>query len=168
MVHLTQSATLNFRGKKNGFTLLELMISVTIMMLMVGLGLASFITFNERQQLTGAAKELQEFFRSAQTRARTGDIPEGCGAFSGYNVQMAIDSSSAQMFAICSNGNVLRAEKSLTGGSRPQNAINMTFLNLKGGVNNASVVVLGLPSGDLTYSFRVTEGGEITSGGLND
>lgn len=152
----------------SGFTLLELLISITIMMLMVGLGIASFITFNERQQLTGAAKELQEFFRSAQTRARTGDVPAGCGTFSGYNIQMAIDSSSAQMYAVCSSGNVLRAEKTLTGSARPTNAINMTFLNLKGGVTNSSLVVLRLPTGTLTYTFRVTEGGEITQGALND
>lgn len=167
MVRHIQSTILK-TTKKSGFTLLELLISVTIMMLLVGLGVASFITFNERQQLVGAAKELQEFFRSAQTRSRTGDIPTGCGTFSGYNVQMAIDNPSVQMYAVCSTGNVLRSEKTLTGSVRPTVAINMTFLSLKGGVTNASSVVLRLPSGDLTYSFRVTEGGEITQGNLND
>lgn len=167
MARLTQSLTLN-QVRQTGFTLLELLISITIMLLMVGIGIASFITFNERQQLTGGAKELQEFFRSAQTRARTGDIPVGCGTFSGYNVQMAIDSSSAQMYAICSTGNVLRSEKSLTGSVTPQNAINMTFINLHGGVTNASTVVLGLPNGTLTYTFKVTEGGEITQGAINE
>lgn len=167
MARLIQSTILS-KANKSGFTLLELLISVTIMMLLVGMGVASFITFNERQQLTGAAKELQEFFRSAQTRSRTGDIPAGCGAFSGYNVQMAIDNPSVQMYAVCSTGNVLRSEKTLTGAARPTVAVNMTFLSLKGGVTNASAVVLKLPSGDLTYSFRVTEGGEITQGSLND
>lgn len=167
MAHLIQLITRKSE-KKSGFTLLELLISVTIMMLLVGMGVASFITFNERQQLVGAAKELQEFFRSAQTRSRTGDVPVGCGTFSGYNIQMAIDNPSVQMYAVCSNGNVLRSEKTLTGGARPTVAINMTFLSLKGGVNNASSVVLRLPSGSLTYSFRVTEGGEITQGSLND
>lgn len=167
MAHLIQLITRKSE-KKSGFTLLELLISVTIMMLLVGMGVASFITFNERQQLAGAAKELQEFFRSAQTRSRTGDVPVGCGAFSGYNVQMAIDSPSVQMYAVCSTGNVLRSEKTLTGGVRPTVAINMTFLSLKGGVTNASTVVLRLPSGDLTYTFKVTAGGEITQGALND
>lgn len=167
MARLIQSAILK-QSKLSGFTLLELLISVTIMMLLVGMGVASFITFNERQQLVGAAKELQEFFRSAQTRSRTGDIPAGCGAFSGYNIQMAIDNPSVQMYAVCSTGNVLRSEKTLTGGVRPTVAINMTFLNLKGGVTNASSVVLRLPSGSLTYSFKVTAGGEITQGALND
>lgn len=167
MVLHTQSTTHKFTNR-GGFTLLELLISVTIMMLLVGLGVASFITFNERQQLTGAAKELQEFFRSAQTRARTGDVPVGCGTFSGYNVQMAIDNPSVQMYAVCSTGNILRSEKTLTGSARPTVGINMTFINLKGGVTNASSIVMRLPSGSLTYSFKVTEGGEITQGNLNE
>jgi type II secretory pathway pseudopilin PulG len=167
MLRLTQS-TIHNTTTRPGFTLLELLISVTIMMLLVGLGVASFITFNERQQLTGAAKELQEFFRSAQTRARTGDVPAGCGTFSGYNVQMAIDNPSAQLFAVCSTGDILRSEKTLSGGARPTVGINMTFINLRGGVTNASTVVLRLPSGTLTYSFKVTAGGEITQGNLNE
>lgn len=167
MAPRTQSIILS-RSGLSGFTMIELLISITIMMLLLGVGVASFISFNERQQLSSAAKELQEFFRSAQTRARTGDVPQGCGSLSGYNIQMAVDSPSVQMYAVCSTGNILRSEKSLSGGARPLNAINMTFLNLKGGVTNSNLVVLGLPNGDLTYSFRVTEGGEITQGSLNN
>lgn len=149
-----------------GFTLIELLVSITIMMLMVGMGLASFITFNERQQLSGAAKELQTYLRSAQTRARNGDVPAGCITLEGYNVQMAQDTSLVTVRAICGNGNFIRSENNLTGGVTPATAIDMTFKVLQGGVTGAQNITLEL--GSRTYTFGVTAGGEINQGQLNE
>jgi prepilin-type N-terminal cleavage/methylation domain-containing protein len=149
-----------------GFTLIELLVSITIMMLMVSMGLASYITFNERQQLTGAAKELQTYFRSAQTRARNGDVPSGCVKLEGYNVQMAQDTSIVTVRAICDSGNYVRAEHNLTGGVTPNTAIDMTFKVLSGGVTGAQNITLIL--GSRSYTFKVTTGGEISQGQLNE
>lgn len=149
-----------------GFTLIELLVSITIMMLMVSMGLASYITFNEKQQLSGAAKELQTYFRSAQTRARNGDVPSGCIKLSGYNVQMAQDTSIVTVRAICDSGNYTRAEHNLTGGVTPNTAIDMTFKVLSGGVTGAQNITLLL--GSRSYTFKVTEGGEISQGQLNE
>jgi type II secretory pathway pseudopilin PulG len=154
------------QAKTTGFTLIELLITITIMMLMVGMGLNSYISFNEKQQLSGAAKELQTYFRSAQTRARNGDIPEGCVTLQGYNVQMAQDTSTVTVRAVCANGNFIRSEDNLTGSAIPNTAIDMTFLGLRGGVTGAQTITLTL--GSRSYSFKVTEGGEITQGGLNE
>lgn len=152
--------------KKNGFTLIELLVSVTILMLIVGGGLASYLTFNEKQQLTGAAKELQTYFRSAQTRARSGDVPSGCDTLTAYSVQMAQDTSIVSIRAICTNGNIVTADHNLTGGVTPNTAIDITFNVLKGGVSGAQNITLIL--GSRSYSFAVTVGGEISQGGLNE
>jgi len=149
-----------------GFTLIELLVSITIMMLMLSIGISSYITFNEKQQLTGAAKELQMYFRSAQTRARNGDVPSGCVKLEGYNVQMAQDTSVVTVRAICDNGNYIRSEHILTGGVTPNTAIDMTFKVLSGGVTGSQSITLLL--GSRNYTFKVTEGGEISQGQLNE
>lgn len=136
------------------------------MMLMVGLGLASYIDFNERQQLSGAAKELQTYFRSAQTRARIGDVPTGCDSLEGYNVIMAQDTSTVTVRAVCANGNYVRSENTLTGGVTPSTGIDITFNVLQGGVVGAQNITLEL--GSRTYTFKVTTGGEISQGQLNE
>jgi len=153
-------------NKINGFSLIELMISITILMLIVGGGLASYITFNEKQQLSGAAKELQTYFRSAQSRARSGDVPPACGTLSGYNVQMFQDDSTVTTRAVCSSGNIITSEHSLTGGVTPSTNIDVTFNVLKGGVTGAQNITLSL--GSRSYTFKVTAGGEINQGVLNE
>jgi prepilin-type N-terminal cleavage/methylation domain-containing protein len=152
--------------KNKGFTLIELLVSITIMMLMVGMGLVSYINFNEKQQLAGAAKELQTYLRSAQTRARNGDVPTGCVTLEGYNIQMAQDTSLVTTRAICSNGNYTRSEHNLNGGVMPNTAIDMTFHVLRGGVTGAQNVTLIL--GERSYTFKVTAGGEINQGEMNE
>lgn len=154
------------KSQAKGFTLLELVISIGIMMLLVGLGVASYLQFNERQQVVGSARELQALFRSAQTRARTGDVPPGCGTLSGYLVEGAAGSSQVLMYAVCSGGNILRSTLTLIGGVTPVAGINMTFQTLKGGVTNAGVVTLRTPSLTYSYSFKVSQGGEISQGEL--
>lgn len=152
--------------RHQGFTLLELVISVAIMMLLVGMGVATYLQFNERQQVTSAAKELQELMRSAQTRSRSGDVPPGCGTLSGYLIEGFVGSSQILMYAVCSGGNILRSSLTLTGGVAPVAGINMTFQNLKGGVTNPGIVTLRTPSLTYSYSFLVSQGGEISQGAL--
>ncbi|MDH5533816.1 MAG: hypothetical protein OEX81_05330, partial [Candidatus Pacebacteria bacterium] len=116
--------------------------------------------------LTGAAKELQTYFRSAQTRARSGDVPSTCDTLEGYNVQMSQDTSSVSVRAVCTNGNIVIADHNLTGGVTPNTAVDITFNVLKGGVSGAQNITLLL--GSRSYSFSVTAGGEITQGVLNE
>ena len=135
-------------------------------MLIVGGSLASYITFNEKQQLTGAAKELQTYFRSAQTRARSGDVPAGCTTLTGYSVQIPQDTSIVTTRAVCDSGDVIRSTNTLTGSATPNTAVDVTFNVLKGGVVGAQNITLVL--GSRSYTFAVTAGGEITQGSLNE
>lgn len=150
---------------ERGFTLLELLVSVTIMMLIVGGGIASYITFNERQQLAAAAKELQGYFRSAQSRARANEVPDGCTSLQGYSVQVNQDDSEVRLVAECASGDIERATYVLSGTATPNSAINVSFATLKGGVTGAQTITLS--QGSRSYSFKVTAGGEITQGDFN-
>lgn len=66
------------RFYQRGFTLIEVVVTATILVAVVGGGISGLIAFNEKQTLVGAARQLQAFMRAAQTRAGAQDVPAGC------------------------------------------------------------------------------------------
>jgi len=148
-----------------GFTLIELIIVIGVLILITGGGIASFINFNEKQQVLNGSKELRSYLRMAQTLVRVGEVPEGCGKLTGYKV-MSLDAGvtkEIRVIAVCSNGNIIKSSFLLPETTTLSSNINITFLGLHGGVTGATTIeVLG--SSDRVYSFEVTQGGEITQG----
>ncbi|MBP9700232.1 prepilin-type N-terminal cleavage/methylation domain-containing protein [Candidatus Woesebacteria bacterium] len=61
-----------------GFTLIELIVSVTIMGLVMGGGIAGYRNFNERQQLITTGKEVLVALRKTQTDAVAGVKSTNC------------------------------------------------------------------------------------------
>lgn len=148
-----------------GFTLVELIIAVAIMVLMLGTGVISYLQFNDRQALLAGAQELGSIMRVAQTRAKNGERPSGCDRLLSYSVRMPAGSSVATVSAVCENGSYVRSETTLTGRTTAQSVINVEFRSLHGGVINPGAFILESPQ-NMQYAFEVTEGGEITKGSL--
>lgn len=74
-----------------GFSLVELMVTVTIMLALTGGGIAGYLNLRSRQNLVNAGKEVEQLLRSAQKKARVGDKPSGCtGALTGYRVSTSL------------------------------------------------------------------------------
>ncbi len=150
---------------QGGFTLLEMLIATVVMMMMTGIGLASYLRFTERQTLRNAGKELQTYMRAAQSRARSGDRPTGCAQLFGYAVTGANGGVQIQLSAVCENGvEVVTDTYTLPSGSTLGGALDMTFGSLKGGVTGAGTVTL--ISGAQEYEFTVSQGGEIGDGDI--
>ncbi len=147
-----------------GFSLIEMLVAITIMMVLVGAGMAAFLTFSDRQNLVQAAKTVQAHMRSAQVKARAGDTPENCQRLEGYSVRMSAGSNRVRLLAICENGEYLYDRYDLPLSVTAQSGVDIEFLGLYGGVNNPSTVTL--VSQDWQYAFDVTKGGEITEGNL--
>lgn len=162
MIPATQQS-LPTRFKESGFTLIELIVVISIMVLMLGTGVISYLQFNDRQALLAATEELTTVLRSAQTRARTGDRPEGCDRLLSYSVRVPAGSSIVTLSAVCENDTYSRSENTLSGGTTASGLIDVEFRSLHGGVINPGVIILESPQ-DLQYSFEITEGGEITKG----
>jgi type II secretory pathway pseudopilin PulG len=155
----------SFSKTSLGFSLIELVVVIGILILITGGGIASLISFNEKQQVLNGSKELQSYLRTAQTLARVGEVPDGCGTLTGYKVVSSgvAFSKEIKVLAACSSGDIEKSSFLLPETTTLSSDINISFLGLHGGVTGAATVeVVG--ASDRTYTFEVTQGGEITQG----
>lgn len=180
----------NFSTTK-GFTLIEILIAIATLMTIVGLGIAAFIRFNERQTLIQAAREMQVMLRSAQRKASVGEVPADCDdpgtvaeeKLQAYRVSVTggVPGSLVSMFAMCGTSQQsmtaitpARDTYQLPAGISAVSSHELDFFSLHGGVDvngssgaAAESVTIALSNeGGLSYIFDVTKGGEITTGAI--
>lgn len=150
---------------KAGFTLVELLVTVGIMLMLAGGGITALIAFQQRQTVQNGAKELQEHLRFAQSLAQVSEKPSGCDKLQGYNLTTADQAGTVlvTVSADCEGGDVERDTWLLPEGVSLGSQLDVTFLGLHGGVNGSQTVSLSNDEG-LTYTFEITPGGEITQG----
>jgi len=136
-------------------------------MLLVGGGIASFISFNEKQQLLGAARELQTYLRSAQTRARTGTKDDSCEALESYQVAAGNGANSFAVSQICDGGSVINTQShDLPSSVTFSDDFNLRFRVLAGATDGAQIIALQAFA--YRYEFAVTLGGEIQEGDFTE
>ncbi|OGD62566.1 hypothetical protein A2160_05995 [Candidatus Beckwithbacteria bacterium RBG_13_42_9] len=79
--------------------------TIVISGILIGLGIASYNTFNQRQTLNLALRTLRTNLWAAQSRAQAGKRPlTGCTNFTGYLVSFNLDNY--QLAADCDEGQV--------------------------------------------------------------
>lgn len=83
-----------------GFTIIELIVSVVIILLMTGLLIAGYNQFNSNQVVIQAASSFTNNLRAVRTNARSGLKPSGCDTLIAYQVTFSTDSTYSSQ-AIC-------------------------------------------------------------------
>jgi len=73
--------------QRAGFTFIEILVSVTLLLVLSGLLIAGYSRFNDKQTVTQAALTLKSNLGAARTRAASGIKPEGCDTLVGYRVE---------------------------------------------------------------------------------
>lgn len=109
----------NSRKKSSGYTLIEILVGLTIVGLIFTYGFVSFREFSRRQSLAGTARKLRGELRLAQELAFAGRKPSdpACNSpnrLTGYNFTVP-SSTSYEIYAVCSGGNVLLKKVDLPG-----------------------------------------------------
>jgi len=154
-----------------GFTLIELMISLTVIVGLMGVTFASFARLSLRQTLLGAGATLKNVMRDAQSRAVTGEIDCSvcdCNApagqlFSGWYVDVA----SKEFYGECGGNEfsnktfTLHDDVIVTPYITPPTRI--LFKSYPPGVDREAIICLSHPNiPDQYYQLIVEPGGEIT------
>ena len=86
-----------------GFTLLELLITISIITLLFTIGIASYQNFNRTQIVNQTVKELKENLRLVQSKALSGEKTSACGANTliGWQINFT-DSNTYKIQVLCS------------------------------------------------------------------
>jgi len=105
--------------KKAGFTLIELIVSVSIIAIIVGIFLANYYGSEPQSQLINATSALMRDLRLAQTRGAAG-VNYGLDSSVGWGINMASGTSAYWLFADVNGDHVYNTstESSTTKGSR--------------------------------------------------
>jgi prepilin-type N-terminal cleavage/methylation domain-containing protein len=138
-----------------GYTLVELLVGISIVAVIFGVGFISYREFSRRQSLTGITKQLVGDLRLAQQLALTGQKPEVCTKLIGYT--FTATSSNYKIIASCSGGTVetktvdISADTTISAGS-------VTFKVLGQGTSLTSPLTFTITNSSSGVSGTVTIG----------
>ena len=150
-----------------GFTLIELIVVVIIMMALLGFSLVNYSSYNDSQRLKQAALTLKSDLQLTRTNASSGKKPLECyysgDAFLGYTVDFLL--SSYTVTPLCEN-QTLQPESTVTlpDGivfSDPVPPFTVTYLPLTQGISEDSPHVVTLKYGTSTLRVVVDETSSI-------
>jgi prepilin-type N-terminal cleavage/methylation domain-containing protein len=88
--------------RNTGYTLIEILVALTIIGLLFGAGYANFRSFSQRQVLVGAVKQIQGDLRSAQQMALSSRKPDelGCLTNSLDGIRFGLTTSAPYIYQI--------------------------------------------------------------------
>jgi len=160
---------------RSGFTLLEVLVAITIIALLSGISLVGYNRFQERQQLVSAKEQLRSDLRLTQQKALSGEKPAGWCAATGQTLagwRLVFTSSTIyEIRGICSSGaTVTDKSVTLTGNAAkisPDSQID--FVPLTGAAAAAASFTLqtNTASGTWRATVSVTDSGLIESSDIS-
>ena len=144
-----------------GFTFIELLVSVAILMILMGGGIAAYLNFSDKQKVVQSGADVAFLARAAQKKARVGDKPAGCTRLNAYEFQIP-SNGVIVLRAVCTNATVETQRLTLPSGVTITGGSTVQFFVLHGGASsNQTIVVSG---GGTTYTFTIGTGGDISEG----
>jgi len=149
--------------KKDGYSLIELLVVMAIIAILAMFGIAAYQQFNKTQTLRQAAMTVKNDLRKAQTRAMASEKPptSSCTILDGY--QVTFTDSSYQVQAKCSptSPGVPTSYNLPTGISFTSYPTKIVFKVLGQGVDITGSNIICISGFNKLYKITVTTGGEI-------
>lgn len=159
------SSVTAYPTRQSGFTMIELLIVVGIMILIFGGGISAYLRLDRRQSLINVCKEIEVMARSAQKKARVGDRPDGCDRLNAYRVsRTATGPDVISLQAVCDSGTTTIQTYEVPTLFTVQSIGAMNFRVLHGGLLEASSLVRVSSTGpNYRCEFTVQNGGSVSS-----
>ena len=162
--------TLISKACESGYTLIEVLVSLTIIGLLFGFGFVSFRDFSRREHLTSVARSIKGEMRLIQSKASAGEKPDdvncnGANTLSSYSFQI-VSATSYQIIANCLGGSVVIKSASLADDismASSQNTISFKVLGQGTDIpQGADAIITFTQAGTNNVTIvTVTSGGEI-------
>lgn len=96
------------------YTLIEILVGITIIGLIFGFGYVNFRDFSRRQELAGVSKQIKGDLRLAQEQALSGKKPESCtDLLNGYEF-LVVDDGNYSVLADCNKDNPATTVKTVS------------------------------------------------------
>lgn len=90
-----------------GFTLIELMIVITVIFVLSGMSLVAYFRFNDKQEALADARNFMTISRKVQSMSKNLVFPLGCSGLQGYTLESDCSDGSCQSMsakAVCTSG----------------------------------------------------------------
>ena len=168
------------KSSQAGFTLIEMIVVIGLMVLMLGGSIAGYRKFNERQTVLQGGKEFVSALRLAQKRASVGDKPDvaGCNGagqkLDGYRVSGVSAANTYFVAPWCSGAEAATAKQTYTfsGDVVLKQDVDIRFYVLSRGTDfsgagsSVNMMMGNAETPGYTYTVQVTRSGEINETGL--
>ena len=146
-----------------GYTLVEILVVVSIIGLLFSFGFVNFREYSRRQQLKNAATALSGNLRMAQEKALSGEVPAGCVGLKSYGVK--INATDYRILARCASDIQIGRVNlvAVTAAAVPQSTVSFKVLGSGTDIPVGSQMVITLTQTETgqTTTVTVTPGGEI-------
>lgn len=159
--------------QNKGLTLIEIIVSVSIIGILTAVGIASYTTFQETQTLKINAQNLINNLRTYQARAMAGEKASLCGSDDFYGYKIVFHSTSYEAYVTCSDtGDVSSSKKTHSLSSpvtltSPSDGSHLIFKAMSGGIEaSLEPLPINLCAYDKLYEITVSKTGEIQDEGI--
>jgi prepilin-type N-terminal cleavage/methylation domain-containing protein len=146
-----------------GFTLIELMIVVTVMAILTGVGIAAYNRFNRKQKMLAAANQFAVDLRLAQKNADSSELPPtGCvdDYITAYSLRY-VDAIQYAIWAECTGGEALIGTRNLPEGIFQDDFGEIEFLTDSGGAT-LKTVTFSITGDDRNARVVVSSAGSVS------
>lgn len=148
----------HFQRSQAGFSLIELLVVVTIILTLTGLGLAGYNNFNQRQILRQAAEGVKNSLRDAQNRALTGEKGSICTGILDY-WRFSINATTRTSYYItgrCAGSDFGQKNFNLPPNLTFRAAVNIDFKPLAQGTKSNATVTITIDQSTTGNSINIT------------
>lgn len=156
---MKQAPTVSPIHKQEGFTLIELVVVISIILMLVGGGLVSFTAFRSGRIAQNEARVIADALTEARRIATAGEKPTECTGFDMTGYSVAIGASSVSITAVCPGGTPTSKTRSFTA-DVTSSQTPFVFSTLSGATDDGTIDVCVQ---NRLFRITVTKAGNVTT-----